>query len=134
MKQKPSAKKQENQQEYKKHHKSNDKLKSRNAQASKSSTRKGHTGHDPPPAQIAHQKQRQAEPNVPPMNCFSADTKVYTQNGEKTMKEISVGDFVNSSLPIKNAQLIEISLRLLEYFLHLLLSVIKIVFYRFLYR
>lgn len=35
---------------------------------------------------------------MPAMNCFSADTKVYTQNGEKTMKEVLVGDFVSFSL------------------------------------
>lgn len=29
------------------------------------------------------------------MNCFSADTKVYTRKGEKTMKELEVGEYVS---------------------------------------
>ncbi|VDM96364.1 unnamed protein product [Thelazia callipaeda] len=38
--------------------------------------------------------QVQAQPAIAPMSCFSAETKVYTENGEKSMKDLKVGDFV----------------------------------------
>ncbi|VDM99541.1 unnamed protein product, partial [Onchocerca ochengi] len=71
------------------------------------SGRKSHVGHDPVPipAAIGAEKVPVARAQVilPGMNCFSADTKVYTQNGEKTMKEIVVGDFV--LVPVSKNQL-----------------------------
>uniref|UniRef100_A0A0R3RWT1 HintN domain-containing protein n=1 Tax=Elaeophora elaphi TaxID=1147741 RepID=A0A0R3RWT1_9BILA len=67
-----------------------------------SSARKSQIGHDPDPAPVAQRAQVRAHA-TPPMNCFSADTKVHTLNGEKTMKEVSVGDFV--LVPVSKNQL-----------------------------
>ncbi|VDM10187.1 unnamed protein product [Wuchereria bancrofti] len=55
--------------------------------------RKQELGHDPPAVPVAAGHHVGAN-IMPAMNCFSANTKVYTQNGEKTMKDIVVGDFV----------------------------------------
>ncbi|OZC10072.1 intein splicing region [Onchocerca flexuosa] len=65
---------------------------------------KGQVGHPVPvPAKMAGDKIANARLALPGMNCFSADTKVYTQNGEKTMKEVVVGDFV--LVPVSKNQL-----------------------------
>ncbi|VBB32190.1 unnamed protein product, partial [Acanthocheilonema viteae] len=104
--QETSAKEQKNRQEKKEHHELNDKSKSENAQSqipSKGSTSRGQIGHDQHPAPKKHRELQVDDNSTPPMNCFSADTKVYTQNGEKTMKDVSVGDFV--LVPISKNQL-----------------------------
>ncbi|CAG9533707.1 unnamed protein product [Cercopithifilaria johnstoni] len=72
-------------------------------QSSTSPTRRNQTSHDAEHKKQQQQQQPVVDPPKPSKHCFSADTKVYTQNGEKTMKEISVGDFV--LVPISKNQL-----------------------------
>ncbi|KAK6103265.1 Hint module family protein [Brugia pahangi] len=93
-----------NQQKEKKHDELKDQLKSGSTQSSKpvNQTRKQESGHDPPAIPVAAGHHVGANP-MPAMNCFSADTKVYTQNGEKTMKDVVVGDFV--LVPVSKSQM-----------------------------
>uniref|UniRef100_A0A915Q6K1 Hint domain-containing protein n=1 Tax=Setaria digitata TaxID=48799 RepID=A0A915Q6K1_9BILA len=66
--------------------------------------RQAASGHDPIPIHPVPAREAQMQNDaMPPMNCFSANTKVYTQNGEKTMKEVAVGDFV--LVPVSKSQL-----------------------------
>ncbi|EFO22508.1 hypothetical protein LOAG_05981 [Loa loa] len=87
--------------------KKNDELKNKLKSGSKQSpksvvspARKGELGHDPVVPVVGAGRQADV---MPPPNCFSADTKVYTHNGEKTMKEVLVGDFV--LVPVSKSQL-----------------------------
>lgn len=62
-----------------------DKLEPTTTKSPNNASRKKPAGRDQVGRQIAS----------PPMHCFSGNTKVYTPTGEKTMKEVSVGDFVS---------------------------------------
>ncbi|KAM3719828.1 Protein qua-1 [Dirofilaria immitis] len=80
-------------------------LKDRTQSSKAANVRKSKIIHDPVQGVLKDAKGPVAKAQLgnPAMNCFSADTKVYTQNGEKIMKDVVVGDFV--LVPVNKNQL-----------------------------